>query len=61
MNWDLGYCGECKETLIQTESDNELVVKCYCPKCLKRWEFHLSDDEILDKVVVEEPDANIKD
>ena len=53
MNWDLGYCGECKETLIQTESDNELVVKCYCPKCMKRWKFHLSDDGILGKVVVE--------
>ena len=61
MNWDLGYCGECKETLIQTESDNELVVKCYCPKCLKRWEFHLSDDGILSKVVVEEPNTNTRD
>ena len=61
MNWDLGYCGECKEALIQTESDNELVVKCYCPKCSKRWKFHLGDDAILGKVVVEEPDTIIKD
>ena len=52
MDRNVGYCIECKETLIETESDNELVVKYYCPKCLRRWEFHLNEDGILGKVVV---------
>ena len=51
----LGFCKKCNVDLVTVDSGDEKVIKTYCPKCLKQWEFHLDDQGFLCKAVEIEP------